>query len=732
VLVVGSFLLWPEEAAWADAVPPVRLQVKEVAQDSYEVQWSVPKVISPRAMPSPRLPEQCRPDGARTFLDQPSAWLTRQLFRCPDGLPGQTVGIYFPEFNAGMGTVIRVELLTGERYAHMLNPGETSWQIPERPVSGLTRAFETASDAVRGGVIHFFTAWTHLAFLVVLCLLGGLEGRVRLATVFLVAQGAAVFLHSLFGLRIDLPLAEIGLALATVLLAREALRLTDDRRQLSGLVAAAGVVHGLGLPGLAAQQGEAEPGLAFLLLLVLGMDAALLLSAAVLWLLARLLPQRASHTRAASVLTYLAGGLAAAASLGALAAGPAASPQGTDVELPSLVSSFDASAAAGRLVSSVPDVPLQSFVAIEAFEVRLEVLVRPKLVAPRLGLSGESEIPVEAQDEVKLRAEELVVEQVGLRIDGDTVEPDTRQVDFLTFDAQGALPRPTPVAEPFEEAWIGVSAVYFTEAPAEEVTLDWQSFDVTPEVPATVTDPEMTRSVTLSEREPVLSWQNQLSESLVPTVEAISVEPNRVPIPIGSLLLVALALVTLVVAVRGRVEASGTGPSLTPSLAPARVLLAAAILLAPFGQVALALPTSMSRAPSEGQAKRILAGLLGNMYRAFEFREESVVYDRLALSVTGDTLAQIYLDHRRTLEMEERGGARARVEAIEVLEVGDVEPAGDGGFHCDASWTIAGTVTHFGHRHFRQNRYHARATVIAEDGHWRIQSIEVLDEERVR
>jgi hypothetical protein len=82
--------------------------------------------------------------------------------------------------------------------------------------------------------------------------------------------------------------------------------------------------------------------------------------------------------------------------------------------------------------------------------------------------------------------------------------------------------------------------------------------------------------------------------------------------------------------------------------------------------------------------------------------------------------------------MEERGGARARVEAVEVLEVDSVGAAGPDGFDADAVWTVGGTVTHFGHRHNRRNRYDARVTVVAADGVWKIRDIEVFDEERLQ
>jgi hypothetical protein len=41
-------------------------------------------------------------------------------------------------------------------------------------------------------------------------------------------------------------------------------------------------------------------------------------------------------------------------------------------------------------------------------------------------------------------------------------------------------------------------------------------------------------------------------------------------------------------------------------------------------------------------------------------------------------------------------------------------------------------VTHFGHRHFRQNRYNAWVVVVPVSGTWKIQSIEVLEQERVK
>ena len=365
---------------------------------------------------------------------------------------------------------------------------------------------------------------------------------------------------------------------------------------------------------------------------------------------------------------------------------------------------------------------MQSFVAIEAFEVRHEILVRLQDVAPTLELGAAESIEIEEQGSVKERIAELVTTSYLLEVDGTANEGILERIDFMTVDAQGVLPRPVPVRENVSEGFVGVTTVHVTPSTPKNVTLTWRSFEVVTEIPATVTDPEVSRATLLTGEEPSLRWVNELAEDPASSVTAIAVEPTRLPIPLLSLPFLAIALVFLV---------GGVRRSRSPhSLVIARVALAVALVIGPLGDVAVALP--FSPAPTEAQARRILAGILPNVYRAFELREESAAYDRLSVSVTGDTLTEVYLEHRRALEMEERGGARARVEAVEVIGVSEVLPEPDGGFDAEASWSVGGTVTHFGHRHFRQNRYQARAVVVPVDGFWKIRSIDIIDEERIR
>ena len=112
-------------------------------------------------------------------------------------------------------------------------------------------------------------------------------------------------------------------------------------------------------------------------------------------------------------------------------------------------------------------------------------------------------------------------------------------------------------------------------------------------------------------------------------------------------------------------------------------------------------------------------------------RDESRVYDRLAVSVTGDQLSTIYLENRKSLEFENRGGARANVDEVDILSVNRVKKLADDGFVTDAAWTVSGSVSHFGHTHYRRNQYQALVTFIMDGASWKITDIELLAEKRL-
>ena len=720
-------------AASAHEGQPIQVQIQEQEPGAFLVQWRVPKTLPIEAMPALVLPESCRAEGELTVIELPAAWLNRQLYRCSEPLPGQIIQISYPLYNPAMTTLVRIDFLSGERFAHVLNPTEDSWRVPEAGADGIAW-LRGARRAVLDGISHLLGHWVHLLFLVAICLLGR-SLSIRLATAFAAGQLAAVALAAGLGIRPDPRVAEICVAIAVAFLAAQALRPPEQRRQLPALAAGAGLFHGFGVAAaLSGAGGVAAPDWLYLLFVVLGMDAALLVLALGLNAVGAVWARRWPSGSFPRALAYGLGGTAVAVALTlGLGKGSATEAEARfSPRLPGAAGGAGGLSMPGsrRLAPQAPDAPIQSFLAVEPYEVRHEILVRLADVVDRLrlegdGLAGEGFVEVSAQEEVGRRIADLMVERTAVEVDGEAAVPIIDRFSFMTVGPRGVLPRAAPEAEAVGEAIVGVTIAYPTPGMPDAVTLTWATFDGPEEViPTTITDPESSISAELTAGEPMLRWENALAEDPIPTVAGIPVEPPQLPLPLASLALLAVALAFGVAALRGR--------RATTSFALTRVTLALAVVAVPIAEVSVALPSSIRSVPTEAQARRILAGVLPNVYRAFELRDEAAAYDRLAVSVTGPTLTEVYLEHRRALEMEERGGARARVEAVEILEVRDVEPAADGGFTAEAGWKVGGTVTHFGHRHFRQNRYDARVELLEDDGIWKVRSIEILEEERLR
>jgi len=155
-------------------------------------------------------------------------------------------------------------------------------------------------------------------------------------------------------------------------------------------------------------------------------------------------------------------------------------------------------------------------------------------------------------------------------------------------------------------------------------------------------------------------------------------------------------------------------------------------VLYPFLKVAIARPAAMVPKMTDKDAVVVLESLLKNIYRSFDFREEEDVYDRLATSVSGDLLADIYLQSRKSLVVTQAGGAQARVKEIKIqhVQVSSLKNRPLGLlFH--AKWTALGTVGHWGHIHTRENLYDANITVEPVDGAWKITELELLEEKRI-
>ena len=367
--------------------------------------------------------------------------------------------------------------------------------------------------------------------------------------------------------------------------------------------------------------------------------------------------------------------------------------------------------------------PMSGFIYVEPYEVRKEIIARPKDLQGwvDLGLDGRDTIPVEMQEELKRKVGEFLRERHAVLIDGEVVEPDLARINFLerTLNASRVIDPPQELD--IDAAILGAIFVYPTVDPLpQSVTMDWDMFnDRIALVPASTVDQAGPLPTYLEPDFAVLEWKNFLKNPKLPSLKAIVPPPNAIATANLYLRwLFAVALLWALWRLSYRLR-TGTGIGEAAMLTVLMTVVTAASLW--FARAATL---------TDERSTEIVAALLHNVYRAFDFRQEGQIYDVLEKSVDGDLLAQIYLETRRGLELENQGGARAKVKDIEMIDLA-TRAGDDGGFVAAATWNVGGSVGHWGHVHERRNQYQAELTIRAVDDAWKLVDLEIVDERRL-
>ncbi len=376
---------------------------------------------------------------------------------------------------------------------------------------------------------------------------------------------------------------------------------------------------------------------------------------------------------------------------------------------------------------------VMSFLYIEPFEVRHEILARVKDLEAwlDLGLRGDEFIEVDENEPLKKRVGEFFLKRDKTLIDGKKLRPILDRTAFVKYSMTGSTFLVQPEQLPINTAMVGVIITYLTDRIPQQVTNQWDLWsDRIQKVPTNAIDPAGPFPSYLTPDDNVLTWTNFLKTYQMPTVAKIKVDESltTMKIPVAS----ALCLLAVVPIGWQIVKRKKNARSIGLLTGLVVVLIAAGVGLYPFLKVAVAKPAVLAPSMTDEDAVVVLNSLLKNIYRSFDFREEEDVYDRLATSVSGDLLAEIYLQNRKSMVVTQAGGAQARVKEVEILKV-DVKPLADHPlgrlFH--AQWTATGTVGHWGHIHVRKNQYEANITVQPMDGAWKITSLELLEEKRI-
>lgn len=376
---------------------------------------------------------------------------------------------------------------------------------------------------------------------------------------------------------------------------------------------------------------------------------------------------------------------------------------------------------------------LMSYLYVEPYEVRHEVLTRVKDLQYWMdtGLRGDEYIEIDELEALKQRIGEFFLTKNTVRVDGKALKPILDRTNYVKLSLKGIQLIEKPQRLELSTAIIGVILTYITDGIPQQVTVDWELFtDQIQRVPATATDPAGPLVSYVSPDDNVLTWTNFLKKYRMPTVQQVALADTlgEISIPVGTLLCTIILLpVGWILWRRKKSKRPVTGVALV-----AMVMLGGAVAAWPYARISIDRPQALAGSLTDKQAGDLLQALLKNVYRAFDFREEEDVYDKLALSVSGDLLAEVYLQNRKSFAIKRAGGAQAKIREVVVLDaVATRRPAGPLAYTIRGRWTAMGNVGHWGHIHQRRNRYDATVTVEADAGHWKITGLEVLEEQRV-
>ncbi|MEP5765953.1 MAG: hypothetical protein ABJ308_15260 [Halieaceae bacterium] len=362
--------------------------------------------------------------------------------------------------------------------------------------------------------------------------------------------------------------------------------------------------------------------------------------------------------------------------------------------------------------------PMSGFLYVEHFEVRKEVIVRPKDMQRYvdLGLADASVIKAEQRGLVLEKIATFLTEKQPVSINDELVQPILDRASFLNRTLKSSM-----VAEPgvdinIDSAVVGVIFVYPVAGLPDKATMTWDMFDERVQlVPGSAVDEAGALPTFLEPDYAVLEWQNFLKNPTIPGLVTLKPPPSPAALWLYQLRWWAIAAALLLLTLWSRSRQT-----------PAALGATVALLV-----VGSSLILGRPLAPPGEATETVVKDLLRNVYQAFDYRAESDIYDTLERSVSGDLLTDIYLETQRGLELANQGGARARVKAVEMQSIDIVAAEEPNAFRANATWNVHGSVGHWGHVHTRSNQYQAELLVQVIDNRWKLIDMNVLQEQRL-
>ncbi len=378
--------------------------------------------------------------------------------------------------------------------------------------------------------------------------------------------------------------------------------------------------------------------------------------------------------------------------------------------------------------------PVHGYVSAEPFQIRREYVLTLAALDGLLGFDPVrfAEIDADEREVLKRMITAYLDGKSPVSVDGFPLSMELESIHFIARSETLGLVEDKRDLIPLGDALVGVTYGAATDGPPELIEVIWEVFP--PGTDPAILDVGVRDQMQRFELYPgrgKVKWTRQ-APVVTPELLKLPAPPDleEVPVPtfpaLGAGCLLVAAIAGLTALVRKEKASAWLGLVVLAGVA-------GGVVLWNVGRIPLGTPASVVEPVTDEEADEIVYALLRNIYHSFDYRKESDIYDTLDRSAEGELLTQIYLEVRRSLELENQGGARVRIQNVDLRDckVEDPAPGGEVGFVAACEWVAVGEVTHWGHTHDRVNRYFADLTVHPVEGQWKLTALEMEKEERL-
>ncbi len=374
-----------------------------------------------------------------------------------------------------------------------------------------------------------------------------------------------------------------------------------------------------------------------------------------------------------------------------------------------------------------------SYIYITDTEIRHEILVPLLTLETWFPIKRRNAdfLEIDEQDAATAAVDAFFQEHAYVSIDGIRVPAKIDRVDFYGLDFRDFAQRTEKKRVGIHNARAGIILSYPTKKAPQNMELTWETFNNhTPLLNSVVYDhKEPGYRHFFTPAEPHFTWQRKTDEGAPQPALSLPI-PKTQPVIQLSMVSAGMFLVSLIIMARASVRRNKQLGLLSIGIA-----IVAAVLL-PQNLAAISIPKDQAAEEiiTTADAEKVFSTLHNNIYRAFDYGQDTQVYDVLDQSVGGELLEALYLKISQGLRMEEQGGAIARVSStiIESTEIVDRRYSkGSPQFTSHCIWNVVGTVEHWGHIHTRENQYEGHFTVSVVDNTWKITHLDVENETRI-